>query len=79
VLLADSDIRRAIDSVQAAFASFSEWEYNNEPGDFYPGFSLWGTFLPDPTEPMPRSFFILYHADTGHASPSMAVLHRGRL
>ena len=58
MLLSDDEIRRAIHAVQAAFPSFSEWEYSNEPGDFYEGFSLWGTFVPDPDETMPRSFFV---------------------
>jgi hypothetical protein len=75
VLLADSDIRRAIDSVQAAFVNFSEWEYSNETDDFYAGFSLWGTFDPDPNEPMPRSFFVTF--DT-HGSSWMGHLTIGQ-
>ena len=64
MLLAESDIRRAIVSAQAAFPSFSEWEYTNND-EFDAGFSLWGTFVPEPNEPMSPSFFITF--DTSEA------------
>jgi hypothetical protein len=72
VLLTDPEIRRSLERVKAAFPGFAQWDYNNEINESYPGFSLWGEFVPDPKEPMPRSFFITFdtHVATwsGHLS-----------
>ena len=66
MLLTDAEIRRSLARVQAAFPRFAPWDYNNEINESYPGFSLWGEFVPDPKEPMPRGFFITF--DTHEAT-----------
>jgi len=60
VLLTEPEIRQSIKRAHAAFPSFRDWEHNNEINDAYSGFSLWGEFVPDPDEPMPRSYFITF-------------------
>jgi hypothetical protein len=70
VLLTEPGIRRSIKCVEAAFPCFRECEHSNEINDSYSGFSLWGEFVPDPNEPMPRSYFITFDTHeatwTGH-------------
>ncbi len=72
MLLTESEIQRSQKCVQASFPRFSHWDHNNEIDESYSGFSLWGEFVPDPDEPMPRSFFMTfdtYEATwTGHLS-----------
>jgi hypothetical protein len=72
VLLTESEIQRSLQRVQAAFPRFLHWDYNNEINDSYPGFSLWGEFVPAPNEPMPQSFFVTFDTDEttwrGHLS-----------
>jgi len=72
VLLTEPEIRRSVKRVEAAFPSFRDWEYNNEINDSYTGFALWGEFVPDPNEPMPRSYFVTFDTRqaiwTGHLS-----------
>ncbi len=72
MLLTEPEIRRSMIRVAAAFPCFRDWEYNNEINDSYSGFALWGEFVPDPNEPVPRSYFITietYGASwTGHLS-----------
>jgi hypothetical protein len=70
VLLTEPEIRRVTERVKAEFLRFPDWEYHNEIDESYAGFSLWGEYVPDPDEPMPRSFFItfdIFEANwTGH-------------
>jgi hypothetical protein len=66
VLLTESEIRRSLKQARAAFPRFSHWDHNNEVNESYSGFSLWGEFVPDPNEPMPRSFFVTF--DTPQAT-----------
>ena len=60
MLLAESEIQRSLKCVQAAFPRFANWDHNNEINESYSGFSLWGEFVPEPDEPMPRSFFVTF-------------------
>ena len=60
MLLTESEIRRSLERASAAFPCFLDWEYNNEINESHSGFSLWGEFVPEPNEPMPRSFFITF-------------------
>jgi hypothetical protein len=66
VVLTDSEIRRSLKHAKAAFPRFSHWDHSNEVNESYSGFSLWGEFVPEPNEPMPRSFFVTF--DTHEAS-----------
>jgi hypothetical protein len=72
VILTESEIRGSLKRVKAAFPRFPHWDYNNEINESYPGFAVWGEFVPEPNEPMPRSFFVTfdtYEATwTGHLS-----------
>ena len=60
MLLSETEIRRSIERVNAAFPCFSDWEHRNEINDSYFGFCLWGEFVPEPDESMPRRFFITF-------------------
>lgn len=72
MLLTESEIRGSLEHAKAAFPRFQDWDHNNEINEFYPGFSLWGEFIPEPDETMPRSFFVtidrLEITWTGHLS-----------
>jgi hypothetical protein len=60
VLLNAAEIRRSVQRVKTAFRRFVNWEYINEVDDSHMGFSVWGEFVADPIEPMPRRFFITF-------------------
>ena len=60
MLLTEAEIRRSIERVKAAFPQFADWKHINETNESYSGFSLWGEFVPEPNEPMPRRFFITF-------------------
>jgi len=60
VLLNAAEIRRTVERVKAAFPRFVDWEHINEIDESHTGFSLWGEYVPEPTEPMPRRFFITF-------------------
>jgi hypothetical protein len=64
VLLTEPEIQQVLEQVQAAFPNLTEWEYNNEKNGEYFGFSVWGHFVNNPEELMPRRFFITL--DTNH-------------
>jgi hypothetical protein len=66
VVLAESEIRSFLERVRAALPRFSHWDHNNEVDESYPGFSIWGEFVSEPNEPMPRSFFVTF--DTHEAT-----------
>jgi hypothetical protein len=72
VILDEAEIRQSLARVTAAFPGFREWQHNNEVNEEYSGFALWGEFIPDPTEPMPRRFFLTIDTDgvkwRGHLS-----------
>ncbi len=58
MLLTNSEIEQATDRAKTAFPNFTDWEYNNEKNENYFGFSLWGQFILNPEDMMPRRFFI---------------------
>ena len=60
MVLTEPEIRSCVQLAKAAFARFSQWDYNNEVNESYPGFSLWGAFVPDPDESMPRTFYVTF-------------------
>ncbi len=60
MLLTEAEIRRSIERVKAAFPRFADWKHINEIDESYTGFSLWGEFVPEPNEPVPRRFFITF-------------------
>ena len=60
MLLSKAEIRESIACVKAAFPRFTKWKHHNEIDDSYPGFALWGEYVPDPKDDMPRYFFITF-------------------
>jgi hypothetical protein len=58
MLLTDPEIQNALETAKAAFPRFSDWEYQNETGGDYFGFSMWGQYVLDPEVLMSRTFFI---------------------
>jgi hypothetical protein len=66
VLLTESEFRRSLERAKAAFPRLSDWDHNNEINESYSGFALWGEFVPEPDEPVPRTFFVTF--DTYEAS-----------
>ena len=58
MLLTECEIQRILEQAKTAFPHFIDWEYNNEINEDYFGFSLWGRFVLDPEDQMPRCFFI---------------------
>ena len=60
MLLAELELQRSLEAVRAAFPNFANWQHVNETDDSYSGFSLWGEFVLDSTDPMPRRFFITF-------------------
>jgi hypothetical protein len=64
MLLTEPDIQQVLEQVKTAFPRLADWEYNNEKNEEYFGFSVWGEFVSNPKELMPRRFFITL--DTNH-------------
>ncbi len=60
MILTESEIQKALAKAKAAFPNFTDWKYNNEANDEYFEFSLWGQYIPNPEEQMPRCFFITF-------------------
>ncbi|NDJ25708.1 hypothetical protein GS682_29770 [Nostoc sp. B(2019)] len=58
MILTESEIQQVLEQVKAAFPNLTDWEYNNEKNAEYFGFSIWGQFVINPEELMPRRFFI---------------------
>ncbi|MBG1267354.1 hypothetical protein [Nostoc sp. WHI] len=58
MLLTEPEIQQVLDKAKAAFPNLNDWEYNNEKNGEYFGFSMWGEFVLNPEELMPRRFFI---------------------
>ena len=58
MLLTEPEIQQVLEQVKAAFPNLTDWEYNNEKNDEYFGFSVWGHFVNNPEQLMPRRFFI---------------------
>ena len=70
MILDDSEIRRSLARVEAAFPCLQNWEYHNEVNASYSGFSIWGEFVraqDDPTSPVFFITFATHEATwTGH-------------
>lgn len=60
MILDKPEIRRSLEVVKAAFPRFADWKYNNEANESYSGFALWGEFVADRGETMPRRFFVTF-------------------
>lgn len=76
MLLTEPEIQQVLEQVQAAFPNLTNWEYNNEKNDEYFGFSIWGEFVSNPEELMPRRFFITL--DTDHEDKWQGCLTIGQ-
>jgi hypothetical protein len=64
--LTKPEMQRSLRLVKAAFPCFTGWKHVNETNEDYSGFCLWGEFVPDPEEQLPRSFFVTF--DTGEGT-----------
>lgn len=60
MILTEPEIQKALAKTITAFPNFVNWTFNNEVNDEYFGFSLWGQYIPNPEEQMPRCFFITF-------------------
>ncbi|MBC6474281.1 MAG: hypothetical protein GDA48_16905 [Hormoscilla sp. GM102CHS1] len=58
MILTELEIQQAIEQAKVAFPHFTDWEYNNEANPKYLGFSLWGEFVFNPSELIPKRFYI---------------------
>lgn len=58
MILTESEIQQVLEQVKAAFPNLTDWEHNNEKNEEYFGFSVWGHFVNNPEELIPRRFFI---------------------
>ncbi|MEA5507977.1 hypothetical protein VB735_33825 [Halotia wernerae UHCC 0503] len=76
MILTESEIQQVLEQVQAAFPNLTDWEYNNEKDAEYFGFSVWGEFVINPEELMPRRFFITL--DTNHEDKWQGCLTIGQ-
>ncbi|MEC4813425.1 MAG: hypothetical protein SAK29_09165 [Scytonema sp. PMC 1069.18] len=63
MLLSKPEIEQVLDQLKAAFPNLTDWEYNNEKNEEYFGFSVWGEFVLNPEELMPRRFFLTFDID----------------
>lgn len=62
MLLTESEIQQVLEQVKTAFPHFTNWEYNNEEHEYYLDFSVWGEFVINPREIMPRHFFVTFYS-----------------
>lgn len=58
MILSEAEIQHVVAQAQTAFPAFAEWTYHNAKNEDYFGFSLWGSFRPNPEVLMPHTFFI---------------------
>lgn len=58
MLLTELEVQQAITQAKASFPDFGVWEYSNEANEEYFDFSLWGEFVLNPEDQMPKRFFI---------------------
>ena len=75
MFLADHDIQHALERVQAAFPSFTQWTYTNASDDerSLDGFSLWGQWVLQPEECMARHFYITFATHAEHWSGHLTI------
>lgn len=60
MILTEPEIQTALATAQAAFPTFTDWQYMNDPdnSDYLGGFSMWGVYVANPDEMMSERFFI---------------------
>jgi hypothetical protein len=75
MFLADQDIQHALERVQAAFPSFTQWTYTNASDDerSLDGFSLWGQWVWHPEACMPRHFSLTFATHAEHWSGHLTI------
>jgi hypothetical protein len=75
MFLADHDIQHALERVQAAFPSFTQWTYTNASDDEHSlnGFSLWGQWVLHPEAFMARHFYITFATHAEHWSGHLTI------
>ena len=59
-MLTKAEIKQNLEQVNLAFPHLTNWEYNNEKNQEYFGFSIWGQFVVNPDELMPRLFYVTF-------------------
>lgn len=60
MLLTEHEVQKAIEQAKTVFPNFTDWKYNNERNKKYFGFSLWGQFILNLEDSIPRYFFITF-------------------
>ncbi len=60
MLLTETQIRQSLERVGNSFPRFGDWEYNNEINASYSGFAVWGHFILDPNDSMPKRYFVTF-------------------
>jgi hypothetical protein len=60
MILSESAIQNALDTVKARFPEVTDGRCHNAIDDDFLGFTLWGTFALDPDELTARRFFITF-------------------
>jgi hypothetical protein len=75
MFLADHDIQHALEQVQVAFPSFTQWAYTNASDDesSLDGFALWGQWVLRPEECMARHFYITFATHAEHWSGHLTI------
>lgn len=73
MLLRESEIPQALERARAAFPRFTNWAYSNEASEDYAGFTLWGEFMPDEDESMPRRFFVTFDVHEGSWRGALSI------
>jgi hypothetical protein len=58
MILNDEQLQHALELARAAFPVFTRWEHVNEIDEEHSGFTVWGEYVPDPSEHMPRRFYV---------------------
>jgi len=75
MFLADHDMQHALERVQAAFPSFTQWAYTNASDDerSLDGFALWGQWVLHPEETMARHFYLTFATQAEHWSGHLTI------
>jgi len=74
MFLSEQALHHALERVQAAFPHFTHWEYVNDRDEgALGGCSLWGRFVLNPDEIMPRYFYITFATYADHWSGHVTI------
>lgn len=74
MLLSAQALQHALACVQTAFPAFTHWQYTNDPDEGALGeCTIWGRFVLDPVECMPRRFYITFATYNDHWSGSLTI------